>query len=242
MGCSWYNGSMRIKEGEYLHMTLGVLFDFNGTLLQDTSEQEIAWRTFAREVARREVSAEEFRTKVHGSHNRKVLPFLMDRTLSDEEMQEFSEKKEAIYRDICLANIANFHLIKGAPAFFDLLKEKGVPMTIATASPKSNVDFYFEHLGLAKWFDFSKVVFDDGTIRSKPEPDSYLQAADRIGVPVTACIVFEDSLAGIASGVNADAKKVIAVATDGNNEELAKIGCVAKVVADFTQLAFEDLL
>lgn len=64
-------------------------------------------------------------------------------------------------------------LAPGAPDFLDFLQERKVPFTIATASDKENVDFYFEHLGIGKWFDYDRIVYNNGQIKGKPDPQIY---------------------------------------------------------------------
>jgi 16S rRNA pseudouridine516 synthase len=43
------------------------------------------------------------------------------------------------------------------------------------------------------------VITGDEVERGKPEPDIYLRAADKLGISPEACLVIEDSLAGIAA-------------------------------------------
>lgn len=49
------------------------------------------------------------------------------------------------------------------------------------------------------------VVAGDNVIQSKPDPEAYLLAAERLGVNVTDCVAFEDSPSGVASASRADA-------------------------------------
>ena len=58
-------------------------------------------------------------------------------------------------------------LVPGVPAFFDLLKEKGIPFTIASASIKENIDFFVEHYHLDRWIDPATIRYDDGTYSDK---------------------------------------------------------------------------
>src|SRR5207244_2576935 len=97
----------------------------------------------------------------------------------------------------------------GAEQLFDILKEKRIPFTIATSAPAINVNFYVQQFHLDTWFDIDKIVFDDGTMPSKPAPDMYLLAAKKMGIPITECIIIEDSRSGIAAALNAKAGKII---------------------------------
>lgn len=84
---------------------------------------------------------------------------------SDGDFGELGEEKESMYRDVYLKNKKMFKLVKGLPEFLDKLKESGIPVTIATGAPLSDVKFYFEYLDLEKWFDINKVVYTDGSFK-----------------------------------------------------------------------------
>jgi beta-phosphoglucomutase-like phosphatase (HAD superfamily) len=53
----------------------------------------------------------------------------------------------------------------------------------------------------ANFFQFS--ISADDVARTKPFPDPYIEAAQRLGVTTSSCVVFEDSLTGIASAKSA---------------------------------------
>ncbi|MGK3754096.1 MAG: pseudouridine-5'-monophosphatase [Bacillariaceae sp.] len=83
-----------------------------------------------------------------------------------------------------------------------LLKNKKIPMAIATSSRMSGVDkkrirherHLFEHIDVI-------VTGDDEAVKNgKPAPDIYLEAARRLNVHPTECLVFEDALSGVKSG------------------------------------------
>ncbi|MFN2104070.1 MAG: HAD family hydrolase, partial [Candidatus Promineifilaceae bacterium] len=99
----------------------------------------------------------------------------------------------------------------------DFLVEREIPHTIATASGKGNVDFFVEHLDLGRWFDATKIVYDDGTMAGKPAPDFYLAAAQRLGLPPERCIVIEDSISGLRAAQAAGIGRVIALLGDGGH-------------------------
>lgn len=208
-----------------------IIFDFNGTLYSDTDLHEAAWQKFIQEVFGYPLSEAEF-AKIHGRTNHLTMERLLDRTLTKEEGEAFSNRKEAIYREIVLEK-QHDQLIDGVIGFFDFLQEKGYPMNIATASPRVNVAFYFDYFQLNRWFDFEKVVYDDGTLNSKPAPDYYVQAAKNIGANPQEMIVFEDSSIGLQGAANAQAKQIIAIATNGNHEDLIKTGVVSFVIDDY---------
>ena len=195
---------MEIKE---------ILFDFNGTMLFDSALQENVWKKFLRNKIGREITNEEIHKYIHGGNNKTVLSYFFNRVLSDREVEELGEEKESMYRDMCLKDTEMFKLAKVLPDFLDKLKEAGIPITIATGAPLSNVKFYFEHLNLGKWFDINKVVYTDGSFKGKPEPDIFLKAAKNINLDIENCAVFEDAILGIEAAKRANAAKIIAVSS-----------------------------
>ena len=187
---------------------MAILFDFNGTMLFDESFQEASWRQFIEGKIGRAVTAAEFQRVIHGRNAEYSLSYFLQRPLSRPEIEALEEEKEAIYRDLCLHSPA-FALAPGLETFLDGLQRAGVPANIATASGWNNVRFFFDHLGLGRWFPLEKVVYNDGTYPGKPAPDMYLKAAEKLGVPIGDCYVFEDSASGIEAGRRAKAKGVV---------------------------------
>lgn len=193
----------------------GIIFDFNGTLFWDSEIQENAWKTFGTKLSGRNITDEEFNTYFHGRTNKDTLEYLTERVLTDKEVNELAQQKESIYRDLCKSDLNKFKLAPGVERYLDYLKENNIPFTIATASEINNVNFFIKEFQLDKWFDISKIVYDDGTFRGKPEPDIYLKASEALNIQPDNCIVFEDALSGVQSAQRAGVKEIIAVVPEG---------------------------
>jgi HAD superfamily hydrolase (TIGR01509 family) len=214
---------------------LGIIFDFNGTLFFDSDKHEEAWRTFSKKLRGNALNDEELQKVMHGRTNKSLIEYLLGASIDDEKLIELSEEKEKIYREMCIMDKTNFKLTLGAIELLDYLKEKQIPYTIATAAGKTNLSFYFETLHLNKWFDLNKIVFDDGLILSKPEPDIYLEAAAKIGIKPEKCIVVEDAISGIESAYRANIGKIIAIGPKNKHENLKKLKGVNYVISNFTE-------
>lgn len=213
------------------------IFDFNGTMVMDSYMHETAWRHYAGELCHREVSEEEFIKYIHGKTSAKILEhFLGVEALSKEDIVRYSEEKEAYYRKLCIENQERFHLTDGLEAFLDKAVSQGIPMTIATAANLANVEFYFEYFGLEKWFDRKKVVYDDTTLKGKPDPDIYLRAMSRLSAKPEDCVVFEDAVSGVVSAHAAGAGKIVAVYGDSNRKLLEEMDFADLFVRDFVEL------
>ncbi len=189
----------------------GIIFDFNGTLFWDSELHDAAWNKFAMQLRGRGVSREDLLLNIHGKINKDILAFVLGRKISDDDADRFSEEKEMLYRNMVLSAKEKYKLAPGAEELLDELVSLGIPVTIATSSQKSNVDFYFDYFDLSRWFDYRKVVFDNGKIKPKPAPDIFIEAAKKIDVDIQCCLILEDSFTGIQAARNANANKVIFV-------------------------------
>jgi HAD superfamily hydrolase (TIGR01509 family) len=90
-------------------------------------------------------------------------------------------------------------LMRGA---FDAVERvrQAMPVALVSASPRVLMDAALTTLP-KDFFQFT--ISADDVTRTKPFPDPYLEAAKRIGVEPRSCVVFEDSLTGIASAKSA---------------------------------------
>ena len=186
----------------------GVIFDFNGTLFWDTALHNKAWDIFL-ENHNFKLSDKEKNEKIHGKNNRDILNAIFSSHLSERDIEILSKEKEKIYQELCLKT--NMKLAPGAIDFFNYLKGKNISFAIATASEIDNVNFYFDHLQLSSFFERSNVIFNDGKIKSKPDPQIFNKAMDVMGLSGNETLVFEDSFSGIKAAENAGVAKIIIV-------------------------------
>lgn len=217
----------------------GVLFDFNGTLFFDSKKHLEAWQIFLPERLGIEITEEEVRKNCLGQSNPEILTRYFGEDLSKSEIDRLAFEKESLYRSLCKRDEETFHLVKGAEDYFDHLKECGIPFTIATGSEISNVKFYFEEFGIDRWFSLDKMVWDDGVLPSKPNPELYLRAAEKIGVSASECLIFEDSRSGVLAARNANAHAIVQL-VEKDGDPLYE--GTALTVRDFTGVAAFDAL
>ena len=194
-----------------------IIFDFNGTLLWDTHLHNQAWDRFLAKYGFN-FSDQQKNQIIHGKQNQDIFKALFNQTLSNAEIEQYVLEKEHLYQELCLEE--KLPLGPGVEAFLDHLKQQNIPFTIATSSGIENVSFYFEHYDLKRWFSLDSIVYNNGKIKSKPSPDIFLVAMEKLGCTPEQAIVFEDSPTGILSAQAANAGKVIIVdSIDGDYSE-----------------------
>lgn len=182
----------------------GIIFDFNGTMVFDSHLHEQAWVQLIRKY-NKETSDDEIIDYIHGRTNAQIIPHFIG-TVSNAMLLQLSDEKETEYQR--LVRQEQLTLISGTEQLLDHLIEKNIPFTIATASPKINIDFYFDYFALGRWFNPETIIYDNGTFPGKPAPDIYLKAASSLGCLPEQCIVIEDAVAGIQSANKAEIGKV----------------------------------
>lgn len=201
----------------------GIIYDFNGTMFFDGDFQNQAWSKFFLEKYNRKVNKEEFDLYIHGVNSIDTFKYFLGKSLTFDEAKELEEEKEIIYRDLCLKN-KEFKLADGLEEFLNFAKRKGLKQNIATASAFKNTKFFFDNLNLYRWFDLSKTAYNNGKIKSKPDPEIFIIAASNLGLNLSECIVFEDSRKGIIAAKSGGAKLIVGVASRLNKDELKSYG------------------
>ena len=214
----------------------GVIFDFNGVLLWDEALQLQSWHRMAMQLREKPLGADEAAVHMHGRTNSHVLSYLAGREIQGDELSTLTQAKESIYRRLCLEHPDTFKHSPGAVSLLDNLAENGVPRTIATASEKTNLDFFVAHPGLATWFQLDKIVYDDAVRPGKPHPATYLAAAKNLGLSPAECIVVEDAVSGVQSAAAAGIGYIVGLdPTCGAPERLMEEGAstIVQSLRDF---------
>lgn len=215
-----------------LYHCKGVIFDFNGTLFFDSDKHVLAWGKLAELLTGKKLCLEELQKHFYGVPNNRAIEYLLDRKCNEDALSAYSEQKESLYRICCEEDEANFHLVSGAQQFFERLMRQNIPFTIASASIKSNIDFFVKSFQLDAWFDPAKIVYDDGSFEDKVT--MFQHAAKTIGIPIQECLIFEDSESGIRDAFAAGCQNIVVVDSMGIAEKYRGRNGVKHIIKDFT--------
>ncbi|CAN5532873.1 HAD family hydrolase [soil metagenome] len=207
-------------------LSAAVIFDMDGVIIDSNPHHKISLRQFCERYGYR-LSDEELINKIYGRTNKEWIATLFERQLTAAQLRDYGEEKEKLFRDIYKEDIK---ALPGLENFLKKLDENKIPKAIGTSAPRSNVDFVLDELALRKYFN---VVLDESNVEhGKPNPEIYLKVAARLQFKPELCIVFEDSLSGVAAA-RAAGCKVVGVTTTHTREELAHTDFV---INDFTDL------
>jgi beta-phosphoglucomutase-like phosphatase (HAD superfamily) len=81
-----------------------------------------------------------------------------------------------------------------------------LPIAVASGGYRDTITRTLDRIAVRDWFD--ALVTAEDTTRHKPEPDVFLEAARRLGVLATGCVVFEDTDIGLEAARRAGMKSV----------------------------------
>jgi HAD superfamily hydrolase (TIGR01509 family) len=109
------------------------------------------------------------------------------------------------------------------------LRSRGVPVAVASSSPRDRLSRTLERAGLLDTFDVA--VSGDEVEHGKPAPDMFLLAASRLGVEPAACVVVEDSPPGVQAGVAAGMFTLAVCRVPGTEASLAAADRVVDTVS-----------
>ena len=208
-----------------------VIFDLDGTLIDNNSYHIEAWKVFFEKIGR-PFSMEEYKTNMNGRINKDIFQYLFGKELSNEEITRLTDEKEALYREYYAPHIK---AIPGLPNLLQQIQDDGVPMAIATSGLPVNIAFMFEHVAIEGFF---KQVIDATYItNSKPHPEIFLKAAAAVNANPLHCVAFEDSVAGVRSA-KAAGMKVVGLTTTHTAEDLHEAD---KIIKDYTDITLTDI-
>lgn len=198
-----------------------VLFDFDGVIV-DTERQYDEF--FIQMNERKQLGVDDFAESLKGKRIVEALDLLYPQ-FSDEL------KKEIVAEATVFELAMDYPLVAGAIDFIRYLKSAGYKIGLVTSSHEEKMEVAMNKLSLNGVFDTEVMA---GRIAvGKPDPMCYLLAAQDLGVAVDECVVFEDSFAGVTSGVAAG-MKTIGVSTTLPKEVLEKI--TPHIISDFGNL------
>lgn len=171
----------------------GIIFDLDGVICYTDQYHYRAWK----ELADREniYFDEAVNNRLRGVSRMDSLEIILERSgkfYTDEEKGSLAEWKNRRYREL-LGKMTERDLPEEVRETLDGLRSKGYKLAVGSSS--KNAKFILSRIGLADYFD----AVSDGTgiTRSKPDPEVFLQAAGRLGLKPSECLVVEDAPAGI---------------------------------------------
>lgn len=175
-------------------MIKAVIFDLDGVLVTTDELHFSAWKRLAEKLGITGFTkADNARQRgVSRMASLEVVLEKTDRKFNDEEKLALAEKKNDMYVK-SLSTLSPNDVLSGVNEFITYLRNNEIKTAVGSAS--KNTPVILEKTDLADKFDAVSCGLD--TQKSKPDPEVFLMAADKLGIAPSECVVIEDSDAGI---------------------------------------------
>ncbi|MCB1323480.1 MAG: HAD family phosphatase [Leptospiraceae bacterium] len=210
-----------------IHGIKAIIFDMDGTLVDSeiNTERSVDILLSKRNIPHADLDYGVFYgvtwQKIE-SILKETYPQLIPESLAAELQHEFH----------VLFQSDQTEFIPGVHDFWRLAAQLGLRLAIGTSSNRESVEFLVDRMDVRSICE--AIVSAEDYNKSKPDPDCYLHAAQKLNLPVENCLVFEDSIPGLKAARAAGMYAVAITHRSTDPIEAARIANLA--VANYTRL------
>lgn len=206
-----------------------IIFDLDGVLVSTDEYHYQAWKKIADEEGIYFDRA--INNRLRGVSRMESLEIILERahkTYTQAEKEKLAQRKNDYYKEL-LGNLTASDTLQGVRETLIDLRQKDVH--IAVGSSSKNTMRILKQVGLENAFD----AIADGTeiTHSKPDPEVFLLAAQKLGAKPENCLVVEDAPAGVQAGINAGMQ----VAGIGEAAKVSQAAYALREIRDLLNIA-----
>lgn len=179
-------------------MIKGVIFDLDGVIVSTDKYHYLAWKKIADEE---NIYFDEIiNNRLRGVSRMESLEIILEKAnkkYTNEEKLILASKKNEIYKE-SLKELTRKDVSIEVIETLDYLKEKGIKMAIGSSS--RNTMLILSSIELLDYFD--EIVDGNQISKSKPDPEVFVKACDKLKLLKEECIVVEDAVSGVLAAIN----------------------------------------
>lgn len=203
------------------------LFDLDGVVFDTEPQYTVFWGMICREYHPEHPGLEH---EIKGQ----TLVQIYDRWFGG----ELEKEREGITRRLDIYEQSmHYDFIEGFEALIDNLRSHGVLTAVVTSSNRPKMKSVYQQQPRFETL-FDAILTSEDFSESKPSPDCYLKAAQRLGCQIGECVVFEDSFNGLRSG-KAARMAVVGLTTTNPAEAITSLSDIQ--IADYQGVDYESL-
>ncbi|RDY27695.1 beta-phosphoglucomutase [Romboutsia weinsteinii] len=179
-----------------------VIFDLDGVIVSTDEYHYKAWKSIS---DKENINFDRtINNRLRGVSRAESLEIILEKAnkeYTQEEKEVLLEEKNNVYKKL-LTNLSSSEILEGVNEVIDYLKSNNIKVAIGSSS--KNTSLILEKIGLSNTFD----EIADGTMitKSKPDPQVFILAANKLGVSEKDCLVVEDAEAGVEAALNGNMK------------------------------------
>ena len=196
--------------------TFLAIFDHDGVLVDTLDLHQKAWLELGKRTGL-PITADLIH-QTFGMTNPSIFRLILNQSHSPQELAHYSNLKESCYRELANNTIT---LMAGVLELLDSLTASGVLLAIGSSAVRENLDLTIAQCALQGRFKAISSLED--IERGKPDPQVFLVAAAKAGVPPSRTVVFEDAVVGVQAA-KAAGMRAVGVTNTHNEASLWKAG------------------
>lgn len=196
-------------------MVKAVIFDMDGVIV-DSEPLALKQYTLVLKNLGYEIE-EDFLHTLQGVTQRKYWETVKAHLSLAQNIEDLMRNQQA-HMIAYWKSLPHLEANRGIPELLDMIRKAGIRVALATSASSQRVPIFLERLGLSDAFEV--VVNGEDIKHSKPAPDTYLLAAQKLKVDPVECVAIEDAKNGVESAKSAG-MKVIGYKVPHNKQDLA---------------------
>jgi HAD superfamily hydrolase (TIGR01509 family) len=202
-------------------MPKAVIFDVDGTLVDTVAMHAQAWSDTFRRFGH-DIPAEDILGQI-GKGGDQLMPVFLDEATVGAQGEAMETFRAEHYKERYLPEAKGFPAVR---ELFERIRADGVVIALASSGKPEELEVYADRLGIIGLFD-AQTTSDDAE-RSKPEPDIFEAALDRLGAPAPEDVVVVGDSPYDAQAARKAGIEVVGLLSGGfPEEELRAVGCSA---------------
>ncbi len=199
---------------------LAALFDLDGVLIDSEGTYTQFWDNIEHVYP---TGIPNYALVIKGSNLQKILANYPSQQVRDDIVRRIDEFEADM----------TYPLFEGAIDLLNKLRHRHIPSAIVTSSSLHKMQSLFAKVPQLEAV-VDEIVTGSEVSRSKPDPEGYLLAANKLGIAPADCVVFEDSLQGLEAGRRAGAKVVAIATTNPRSALVGRADIIVDSIADIT--------
>ncbi|MEG2156944.1 MAG: HAD family phosphatase [Bacteroidaceae bacterium] len=206
--------------------SIAALFDLDGVVIDTESQYTLLWEQIGKDYFP-EISG--FAHLIKGMTLVQIhQKYFLDKP---NEYEEAKQKLEAFELQM------TYEFIPGVETFLTALRAAGIQTAVVTSSDRKKMKRVYDVQPRLKSY-FDRIFMAEHFAHSKPDPDCYLLGAKEFGLPLSQCVVFEDSINGLKAGV---AAQMVVVGLTTTHPEAIVSQYSNLVIPDFENFNIEKM-
>jgi beta-phosphoglucomutase len=197
-----------------------VIFDLDGVIVSTDECHYRAWKKIADDEGI--YFDRQINDRLRGVSRMESLEIVLEKSkkeYSEEEKLSLAETKNSYYKEY-IKILTPDDILAGVMDNLETLKANGIKIAIGSSS--KNTPIILKQIGLEGYFD--AVSDGNNILKSKPDPEVFLKAADMLGIPYAECMIVEDADAGIEAGKRAGMKTLAVNKAQGGDITVENLG------------------